>query len=97
MTSALAPEVAVVVPAAVREFCDGRAELRLVGGDVRALLAELGRVHPEVHRRLCDERGDPRLHISVFVNEDHVRALRGLDTELTAGDVVSILPAVSGG
>ena len=64
---------------------------------MRGLLAELARKHPLVHVRLCDERGDPRPHINVFVNNDHVRARAGLDTPLTAGDVVTILPAVSGG
>ena len=68
-----------------------------MAADVRELLAELGRQHPQVHVRICDERGDPRPHINVFVNEDHVRARAGLDTPLAAGDVVMILPAVSGG
>jgi MoaD family protein len=64
---------------------------------VRGLLDELARQHPQVHLRLCDERGEPRPHINVFVNSDHVRARAGLDTKLTEGDVVTILPAVSGG
>ena len=64
---------------------------------MRGLLAELARQHPQVHVRLCDERGDPRPHINVFVNNDLVRARDGLDTALTAGDLVTILPAVSGG
>ena len=65
--------------------------------DVRGLLDELARQHPQVHVRLCDERGEPRPHINVFVNNDHVRARAGLGTPLTAGDIVTILPAVSGG
>ncbi len=65
--------------------------------DVRELLAELARRHPQVHVRVCDERGDPRPHINVFVNDDHIRARAGLDTVLTTGDTVMILPAVSGG
>jgi sulfur-carrier protein len=64
---------------------------------VRELLAQLARQHPQVHVRVCDERGEPRPHINVFVNNDHVRARAGLDTPLAVGDLVSILPAVSGG
>lgn len=92
-----------MIPSALRSLCaqEGRirppAELRLPGADVRGVLAELARQYPQVHVRLCDERGDPRPHINVFVNADHVRARAGLETPLTAGDVVTILPAVSGG
>lgn len=73
------------------------SELCLPARDVRALLAELRRFEPQIHARLCDERGEPRPHINVFVNADHVRARAGLDTPLASGDLVSILPAVSGG
>jgi len=65
--------------------------------DVRSLLAEVARQYPQVHVRVCDERGELRPHINVFVNDDHVRARAGLDTPLTTGDLVTILPAVSGG
>ena len=96
------PEIHVVIPSALRSLCDGptragKADLSLTAGDVRGLLAELARQHPQVHVRLCDERGDPRPHINVFINSDHVRARAGLETPLAAGDVVTILPAVSGG
>jgi sulfur-carrier protein len=74
-----------------------QAELCLIAQNVRELLAELARQHPQVHVRLCDERGEPRPHINVFVNNDHVRSRAGLDTPLTMGDLVTILPAVSGG
>jgi sulfur-carrier protein len=94
------PEVRVAIPGALRSLCDGRlrdGELLVSARDVRELLAELARRHPQVHVRLCDERGGPRPHINVFVNNDHVRARAGLDTPLAVGDLVSILPAVSGG
>lgn len=99
---ATTPEIRVMIPSALRSLCGGQArsrpaELCLAARDVRGLLAELARQHPQVHVRLCDERGDPRPHINVFVNNDHVRARAGLETPLTAGDVVTILPAVSGG
>jgi molybdopterin synthase sulfur carrier subunit len=96
------PEVRVTIPHELRSLCGGgapsrRGEILLCARDVRGLLAELARRHPQVHVRVCDERGDPRPHINVFVNDDHVRQRDGLDTPLTAGDLVTILPAVSGG
>lgn len=99
---AAVPEIRVVIPQSLRSLCSGsgnqrKTELRLAAHNVRELLAELGRQHPKVHGCVCDERGDPRPHINVFVNDDHVRARAGLDTPLAAGDLVTILPAVSGG
>lgn len=89
--------ITVTIPRAVRPFCGGRSELELEAADVRGALAEIARLHPELHVRLCDERGEPRPHLGVFVNDDSIRARDGLATGLTAGDVVTILPAVSGG
>lgn len=96
------PEIRVVIPQSLRSLCGGsghqrQTELRIPAHSIRELLAELGRQHPKVHVCVCDERGNPRPHINVFVNDDHVRARAGLDTELTTGDLVTILPAVSGG
>jgi molybdopterin synthase sulfur carrier subunit len=100
--AATVPEVRVAIPQALRSLCGGHATLRqgdlcLIAHDVRQLLAELARQHPQVHVRVCDERGEPRPHINVFVNDDHIRARAGLDTPLTVGDLVTFLPAVSGG
>ena len=92
-----APTIRVTIPHPVRQFCGGRAELCLAADSVRGLLAKLAKEHSQAHTQLCDERGEPRPHINVFVNDDHVRARDGLDTLLTTGDLVTILPAVSGG
>jgi molybdopterin converting factor small subunit len=96
------PEIRLTIPHQLRSLCSDDAQSR--GGEiclhaksVRSLLGELARRHPQVHVRVCDERGDPRPHINVFVNDDHVRQRDGLDTPLAAGDLVTILPAVSGG
>ena len=100
-TSSTAAEIRVAIPRALRPFLASsdasQPELTLRARDVRELLAELAQKHPQVHVRICDEQGEPRRHINVFVNEDHVRMLDGLDTHLTKGDLVTILPAVSGG
>lgn len=86
--------VTVHVPAVLRAWCGGAARLSVGGATVRALLAELERSHPSLYRSVCDETGKVRRHVNLFVNTTHVREL---DTQLSAGDEVSILPAVSGG
>ena len=89
--------VTIHVPAPLRHVCGGASEIALSAGDVRGALSELGKQHPELYRSACDETGSVRRHVNVFVNAAHVRDLDGLDTRLEPGDVVSILPAVSGG
>lgn len=96
MTQALTT-VAIRVPAALRDCCGGRSELSLPAADVRTVLAELERRHPPLYINICDETGAVRRHINVFVNSSSIRDQEGLDTALAAGDVVTILTAVSGG
>ena len=89
--------VKVFVPGPLRPYCGGARELALSAASVRATLEELERDYPRLYRNVCDETGAVREHINVFVNRDHMRDREGLDTELTSGDTVIILPAVSGG
>jgi molybdopterin converting factor small subunit len=92
-----AAPITVRVPMPLRATCGGASELSLAAPSVRAVLEELERSHPALHRSVCDETGAVRRHINVFVNTSHVRDRGGLDAPLAAGDVVIILPAVSGG
>ena len=89
--------VSVLVPGPLRDYCGGARELALAAASVRDALAELERRYPALHRNVCDETGAVRRHINFFVNTAHMRDREGLDTPLAAGDVVTILPAVSGG
>ncbi|MGQ0733996.1 MAG: MoaD/ThiS family protein [Acidobacteriota bacterium] len=92
-----APTVTLHVPGPLRQYVAGAAELSLSASTVRAVLEDLERREPALYRNVCDETGAVRRHLNVFVNADHVRDHQGMDTGLTAGDVVTILPAVSGG
>lgn len=89
--------VTIYVPSVLRARCDGAAELSLSAASVRAVVLELERRHPELYKCICDETGSVRRHVNLFVNKDNVRDGQGLDTELAPGDVVTIMPAVSGG
>jgi molybdopterin converting factor small subunit len=81
----------------LRSFCGAPPELRLDARTLRAAFAELEREHPALYRSTCDETGALRRHVNIFVNTRNIRETGGLDTELTPGDVVTILQAVSGG
>ena len=89
--------VTLYIPAPLRQYCGDEAELELKAPSVRALLAQLEWRHPALYRCVCDETSAVRRHINIFININHIRDREGLDTPLTTGDAVSILPAVSGG
>jgi molybdopterin converting factor small subunit len=61
------------------------------------VLETIERTQPLLYRQVCDETGAVRRHLNLFVNDDNVRDLEGLRTRLRPGDMVTILPAVSGG
>jgi MoaD family protein len=94
---AKAATITIRVPAVLRAYCDGSSELEVSAESVREALAALEREHPSLHRNVCDETGAVRRHVNVFVNAESARDLEGLDTALAPGDVLTILPAVSGG
>jgi adenylyltransferase/sulfurtransferase len=89
--------ISVHVPSPLHDCCDGASELRIDVGSVRAALEEFERSYPALYRSICDETGRVRPHVNLFVNKSHVRDRQGLDTTLAPGDVLFILPAVSGG
>jgi molybdopterin synthase sulfur carrier subunit len=91
------PATEIHVPAALRAYCGGASELFIAATNVRSLLLEMERLYPELYRNVCDETGSVRRHINLFVNSLHIRDREGLDTALSPGDVLTVLPAVSGG
>ena len=92
-----AATITVSVPTPLRDCCAGAAELAFPAANLRAVLAELERRYPKLHRSICDETGALRRHINLFVNIHHMRDRDGLATPLAAGDLVTIMTAVSGG
>ena len=92
-----ATSITLHVPGPLRTYCRGVSELPVSARTVRAALEDLERSEFALYRNVCDETGKVRRHLNVFVNAYNVRDLDGIDTPLTPGDVLTILPAVSGG
>jgi sulfur-carrier protein len=91
------PFIIVHVPGPLRCYCGGADHLSISASTVRAALEELERTQAALYANICDETGTVRRHLNVFVNADNVRDLDGIDTTLAPGDVLTVLPAVSGG
>ena len=92
-----APTITIYLPGPLRTYCAGASQLSIAARTVRATLEELERSQSALYRNICDETGAVRRHLNVFVNSDNMRDLDGVNTTLTAGDVITIVPAVSGG
>jgi MoaD family protein len=89
--------ITISVSSPLRDFCGAQSELHVSAATLRDALQEVERTQPKLHRAICDETGRVRRHVNLFVNELHMSERDGLDTVLASGDVVTILPAVSGG
>lgn len=89
--------ITLFVPSPLRAYCNGAAEIALSASNVRDALDRLEPLYPALYRGVCDETGAVRRHLNVFVNTSNIRDREGLATTLVSGDVVTVLPAVSGG
>ncbi|CAN5665486.1 MoaD/ThiS family protein [soil metagenome] len=89
--------VTVRVPTTLRTLTAGQSEVTVEGGTVAEVLKALEAAHPGFHERLFDDDAKLRRFVNVFVADDDVRFLQGLDTPVPDGETLSIIPAVAGG
>ena len=89
--------VTVRVPTTLRALTAGASEVEVSSGTLADVLDALESSHPGFRNRILDEAGELRRFVNVFVSDDDVRFLDGLDTDVSDGSVVSIVPAVAGG
>ena len=87
----------VRIPTQLRTLSGGASEIAVAGDTVAEALQALDTAHPGFGERLFDEGGSLRRFVNVFVAEEDIRFLDGVDTKLPDGTVVSIVPAVAGG
>jgi molybdopterin/thiamine biosynthesis adenylyltransferase/molybdopterin converting factor small subunit len=87
----------VIVPSPLRRHTEGQSRVQVDGSTVSVVIDNLDQQYPGVKSRLCDESGQIKPYINVFVNGDEIRALQGIATVLAEKDEVSIVPAMAGG
>lgn len=88
--------VEVRIPTILRTYTGGAKAVDGAGGTLSQVIDSVDADHPGIRERLI-ESGDLRRFINVYVNDEDVRFLEGLDTTVSDGDVVVVLPAVAGG
>jgi sulfur-carrier protein len=89
--------VSVRIPTPLRNATGGASQVTVEASNVRELVADLERQHPGIRDRICEDTGEIRRFVNVFVGDEDIRFLQGLDTPIPAGTSVSIIPAVAGG
>ncbi|HEU0131060.1 MAG TPA: MoaD/ThiS family protein [Mycobacteriales bacterium] len=89
--------VQVQIPTILRPLTGGEKQVEGTGGSLNELLSDLDTRHPGLRGRLVDDGGALHRFVNVYVNDEDVRFLGAVDTPLSDGDVVTILPAVAGG
>ena len=89
--------VTVRIPTQLRPLAGGSSDVQLDGATVGDVLKSLEAAHPGFHDRLFDDGGKLRRFVNVFVADEDIRFLDGLDTVVAQGSTVSIVPAVAGG
>jgi molybdopterin synthase sulfur carrier subunit len=89
--------VTVKLPTILRKHADGEARVNADGGTLSDVLHDLEAKYPGITRNVLTDDGGLHRFINVYVNDEDVRYLGSLETEIKEGDTVSILPAVAGG
>jgi sulfur-carrier protein len=89
--------VTVRIPTTLRPLSGGASTVDVDAGTLGDVIKALDAAHPGFADRLLDDDGSLRRFVNVFVDDDDVRYLDGLATEVPDGQTVSIIPAVAGG
>jgi sulfur-carrier protein len=87
----------VYVPTPLRRLTAGQSKVTVTGDNIGAVLQAVDQQYPGVADRVLDEGGNVKRFINIFLNDDEIRTLQGLDTPVRTEDRVSIVPAMAGG
>ena len=90
-------EISVRIPTPLRHLTNGQDKVTLSSTTIKDMVDDLEENFPGMKKRLCDDEGNLRNFVNVYVNGEDVRFLNGIDTELQNGNEISLVPAVAGG
>ena len=87
----------VRIPSPLRRLTKGEAEVAASGETIAAVLDDLDAHYPGLKERICDENGEIRRFVNIYLNDEDVRFLDGKETKVGPDDTISIIPAIAGG
>lgn len=89
--------VKVRIPTPLRPLTGGKSEVEAMASNIQSMIESLNTQFPGLKDRMCDDKGEIRRFVNIYLNEEDIRFLKGKDTPLKDGDEISIVPAIAGG
>lgn len=89
--------IQVRIPTPLRKLTNGESEVEANGADISELIDDLEKNYPGIKGKLCEENGNVRKFLNIYLNDDDIRFMDSLATEVRDGDSVSLIPAIAGG
>jgi molybdopterin synthase sulfur carrier subunit len=89
--------ITVRIPTPLRNLTAGNDTVEVAGATIGEVLDHLESAHPGLKSKICDDSGRVRRFINIYANDEDIRFLEDLGTEVADGDEVSIVPAIAGG
>jgi len=85
------------IPTPLRNYTNGQAEVSVAGTNVEAALRSLVEQYPSLEQHLYNGNGEMRAFVNLFLGQDNVKDLQGLETPLNDGDTLRLIPSIAGG
>ena len=85
------------IPTPLRYYTDGQAEVNVNGPDVATAMRNLVEQYPTLEQHLYNGHGDLRNFVNLFLGENNIKDLQGLETPLNEGDTLRLIPSIAGG
>lgn len=89
--------VNVRIPTPLRKLTADKETVQTSGTTIQAIVDDLEKQYPGLKERLCDERGELRRFVNIYLNDEDIRFAQGKATVVKDGDEISIIPAIAGG
>ena len=89
--------VNVRIPTPLRKLTKDKDTVQATGATIQDIIENLEKQYPGLKERLCDERGELRRFVNLYLNDEDIRFAQGKSTPVKDGDEISVIPAIAGG
>jgi molybdopterin synthase sulfur carrier subunit len=89
--------IKVRIPTPLRKLTQDKDTVEASGQTIQSILEDLEQHYPGLKERLCDDRGELRRFVNIYLNDEDIRFSQGKETAVKDGDEISIIPAIAGG
>ena len=89
--------IKVRIPTPLRPMTGGKNEVEIAGNTVAEIIDNLENSYPGLKEKLCEENGNVRKFLNIYLNDEDIRFMDSLATEVREGDTLALIPAIAGG